>query len=69
MFQNPEIVRQVSDGRLDERRQAAARRRIAAPARRGRRFGVRSVRVLWFGARRQARNVPEPATVARTATA
>jgi hypothetical protein len=54
MFDNPEIMRQLVDGRIDQRRRQAAARRTGASLRRRhhRRLRIRMVRPTWFVRRR-----------------
>lgn len=64
MFDNPEITRQLVEGRLDHRRHEAARRRLAGSARpRHRmRFRLRMAPATWFARRRRAGTTTGPAT-------
>jgi len=63
MFDNPEITQQLVAGRIYERRNEAARRRLAVPARRrpGGRLRLRIAPTTWFVRRRQTPCLPDHA--------
>lgn len=64
MFDNPEIMRQLVDARLEQRRRQAAVGRVAGRARRLRRHlhWLRVRPATWFGRRRMP-GASKPATV------
>ena len=61
MFDNPEIMRQLANGRLQDRRLAAENRRLAGPARRRTRARMPLRSVNWFSGRRRSARAPGPA--------
>ena len=62
MFENPEIMRQLVNGRLEQRQREAAVRRLAGPARRRRRGLLRMQVGPRFDRRRRTASAPGPAT-------
>jgi hypothetical protein len=64
MFDNPEITRQLVEGRIHQRRNEATRRRIAVPARRPdrSRLRLRMTPTTWFVRRRRNPCLPDHAT-------
>ena len=62
MFGNPEIMRQLVNGRLEQRQREAAVRRLAGPARRRRRGLLRMQATPRFDRRRRTARAPGPAT-------
>jgi hypothetical protein len=62
MIDNPEIMRQLVNGRLEELRHDAASRRLVRLTRRRSRDRHRMVRTAWFDRRRRTVCAPEPAT-------
>ena len=62
MIDNPEITRQLVNGRLEELRHDAAARRLVRLTRRRSRGRHRMVRTAWFDRRRRTVRAPEPAT-------
>jgi hypothetical protein len=62
MIDNPEIMRQLVNGRLDELRHDAATRRLVRLTRRRSRGRHRMVLTAWFDGRRRTVCAPEPVT-------
>ena len=62
MYDNPEIMRQLVNGRLEQRQREAAVRRLAGPARRRRRGLLRMQAAPRFDRHRSAAHAPGPAT-------
>lgn len=64
MFDNPEITRQLVEGRLDRRRHEAAGRRLAGPARRRHRIRLRlrMAPATWITRRRRTVGVADHVT-------
>jgi hypothetical protein len=62
MFGNPEIMRQLVNGRLEQRQREAADHRLAGPARRRRRGLLRMQATPRFDRRRRTASAPGPAT-------
>ncbi|MDQ1455938.1 MAG: hypothetical protein QOH28_1558 [Actinomycetota bacterium] len=61
MIDNPEIMRQLVNGRLDQRQHEAATRRLVRLTRRRHHDRVRMGRTAWFDRRRRTARVPGPA--------
>ena len=61
MIDNPEIMRQLVNGRLEQRQHEAATRRLVRRTRRRHHEGARMGRTPWFDRRRRAARVPGPA--------
>ncbi|HEY5077400.1 MAG TPA: hypothetical protein VIJ48_07850 [Acidimicrobiia bacterium] len=64
MYDNPEIMRQLVNARLEQRRRQAAVGRVAGRTRRLRRHlhWLQTPRVTWFGRRGRAPGASEPVT-------
>ncbi len=62
MYENPEIMRQLVNERIDEGRCLAANRRLAGSAQRRDRRPLRSRLTHRFGALRRVTPTPKPAT-------
>ena len=62
MNDNPEIMRQLVNGRLEELRHDAAARRLVRLTRRRERGRHQMGRTSWFGRRRRTLRAPKPAT-------
>ena len=63
MFDSPEIMRQLVDGRIEQRRRQAAARRVVRPGRRRQRgrMAIRMARPTWFARRHRAVSAPDHA--------
>ena len=64
MFDNPEITRQLVEGRISQRRNEAMRQRLAVPGRRRHRgrLRLRIAPTTWFVRRRRTTCLPDHAT-------
>ncbi len=62
MIDNPEIMRQLVNGRLEQRRHEAATRRLVRLTRRGHRDRLQMRRTAWFDRGRRTARAPGPAT-------